>query len=162
MPLFTSATLPEVALKLIVLDAFGAGRSRLPPAPCASWIRKYCPGPIELKPPKNVSCQLLLLMSRYCTVQPLKLTVLFPLLCNSMKSFLYWAPTVPPPPYTWLMATEVEAARELWHVKKPPSTRPAVMKIASRIMQRIYPGLAALKRNRAQGFSLSWGCWNSR
>ena len=43
----------------------------------------------------------------YWTDHPARGTGTLPRLWSSMKSFLYVAPALPPPPYTWLMTTEL-------------------------------------------------------
>ena len=57
-----------------------------------------------------VTDQLVPAAEAYCTDQPATETVTLLALYNSMKSFLYVAPELPPPPYTWLMTTPLTDA----------------------------------------------------
>ena len=47
----------------------------------------------------------------YWTDQPFTEAVVVPRLNSSTKSWVWVAPLLPPPPYTWLMTTLVETAR---------------------------------------------------
>jgi len=42
----------------------------------------------------------------YCTDQPATFTSVAPRLWSSMKSFVYVASELPPPPYTWLITMD--------------------------------------------------------
>src|SRR5689334_24181768 len=84
--LLTSATLPAVALMAIFPMALGVGRLVVPPAPCDSWIRKYCPGASE--PLSAVTCHVVPAAEAYCTDHPFRFTVAPSALRISMKSFL--------------------------------------------------------------------------
>ena len=46
----------------------------------------------------------------YCTDQPVRSTGAEDVLRSSTKSLVNVAPALPPPPYTWLIATSAEAA----------------------------------------------------
>ena len=46
----------------------------------------------------------------YCTDQPVRSTAAAEVLRSSTKSLVKVAPELPPPPYTWLIATSAEAA----------------------------------------------------
>src|SRR5215470_10379378 len=103
-----SATLPLVALIAIVPVASGVGSGTPEPAPAASWIRKYLPG--AMLPVRLVFDHDEPVDDAYCTDQPVMVTVEAPRLNNSMKSFVYCAPVLPPPPYTWLTTMSGETA----------------------------------------------------
>src|SRR5262249_21598912 len=94
--LLTSATLPAVALMAILPVAFGEGKFVVPPAPCASWMRKYCPGASE--PLRAVTCHVAPAADAYCTDQPFRFTGAPSALKISIKSFLKVDPALPPPP----------------------------------------------------------------
>ena len=46
----------------------------------------------------------------YCTDQPVRSTAAEDVLRSSTKSLVNVAPALPPPPYTWLIATSADAA----------------------------------------------------
>jgi len=94
--LFTKATFPTVALIAIVPVASGVG-SVTPLVPPACLIKKYCPG-FKLTFGKVVTDQLVPVDEVYCTDIPLRLTIVLDRLNNSIKSFWYGAPVLPPPP----------------------------------------------------------------
>src|ERR1700720_3161644 len=98
--LVTNAILPEVADKLDVPVASGAGK--LPPtAPLdPSCTRKYLPGASRQLPDWHsaVTGQLVPVAAACCTDQPARSTVVVPRLKISTKSFLKVAPELPPPP----------------------------------------------------------------
>jgi hypothetical protein len=99
---FTSATLPLFADIAIAPLNSGVGRLTEPPPCAASWIRRYCPGWIDLPEPKAVAFadEKAPAAEVYWTDQPVKSTATVPLLWISMKSFLKVEPALPPPPYT--------------------------------------------------------------
>ena len=80
--------------------ASGVGSGVVPPAPCPSWTSRYWPGPrviegsdvtFEEKRPVPVALE-------YCTDQPAREVGVEPRLKSSMKSWVYVAPELPPPP----------------------------------------------------------------
>src|SRR5260370_40292024 len=91
---------------LILPDASGAGRLD-PFVPPDSCTRKYWPEASEQVPEGQsaVVDQLAAEAEAYCTDQPVMSVVVVPRLNSSMKSFLYGAPEVPPPPKILLITT---------------------------------------------------------
>ena len=61
-------------------------------------------------PDSAVTWKLVPVAAAYCTLQPDRSTAAVPRLNSSMKSLVYVAPELPPPPYTWLIVTSGEAA----------------------------------------------------
>src|ERR1043166_4817432 len=68
-------------------------------------------------PLRLVTCHEVPVADVYCTLQPASEIAAAPELKISMKSFLYVAPELPPPPEIWLMTTPVELARGKMVVK---------------------------------------------
>lgn len=93
----TRATLPAVADMAMVPVASGVGRLVVPPAPCASWMRRYWPGRRETLG-RLVTCQEVPAADAYWTDMPLTLAAEGPALKTSMKSFRKVEPALPPPP----------------------------------------------------------------
>src|SRR5262249_19022635 len=62
--------------------------------------------PLSSATPVPPAVQTLPVALVYWSDIPARFTVVVPRLCSSMKSFLYWAPELPPPPYTWLMTSD--------------------------------------------------------
>src|SRR3954471_3747157 len=95
---FTSATLPAVPDMLIAPIASGVGNTAPPPAPAASWIRKYSPG-CNVTAGNGVALfQVPPADDAYCTDQPARSCAFEPALKSSMKSLCSGAPELPPPP----------------------------------------------------------------
>ena len=107
--LFTSATLPAVALILMEPVASGVGRLVVPAAPAASCNSRYCPG-CSVSVGSVVTCHEVPVELAYCTLHPATDTGEAVGLNNSIKSFLYVAPELPPPPYTCEITTDVSVA----------------------------------------------------
>ena len=93
----TSATFPAVALMEMVPTTSGVGSGVVPPAPWASWTRKYWPG-ASVVAVRFVFCHTVPVAAAYWTDHPLRLAGDVPRLNSSMKSFVYVAPELPPPP----------------------------------------------------------------
>ncbi|MNU78176.1 hypothetical protein D3C71_677630 [compost metagenome] len=107
--LLLSNTLPAVPDMAAPPVASGVGSAAVPPAPLACWTSKYWPGCKSIAG-KAVTAQVVPAAEAYCTLQLFTFTGLALRLKISMKSWVYNAPELPPPPYTWLM-TRSEAAR---------------------------------------------------
>src|SRR5512142_1865579 len=82
-------------------------------------------------PESVVTCQLDPADDAYWTDQPVMSTAAVPALYSSMKSFLYVAPLLPPPPYTCEMTTPEADARGR-AVKVTTSARHAAASTAAR------------------------------
>ena len=107
--LLLNNTLPAVPDMARLPLASGVGSAAVPPVPFACWTSKYWPGCKSIAG-KAVTAQVVPAADAYCTLQLPTFTGLAPRLNSSMKSLVYKAPVLPPPPYTWLM-TMSEAAR---------------------------------------------------
>jgi hypothetical protein len=82
-----------------VAEASGVGRGAGLAVPAAIWIKKKWPDGIELFGSATV-VQEVPVAEAYCTEKPFKLMETAVGLYSSTKSFVYWAPELPPPPYT--------------------------------------------------------------
>ena len=76
-------------------------------------------------PVSFVTCHAVPVDEAYWTDQPLTSTAAELLFVSSMKSFVYGAPLLPPPPYTSVMTTSADAAVAGWATRAaaPAKTR---------------------------------------
>ena len=81
-----------------------------------------------------MTCQVVPAADAYWTDQPVTSTAAAEVFRSSMKSLVRVAPELPPPPYTWLMATSADAAVAGAAVSAtaPPATRADTASAATR------------------------------
>ena len=99
---YTTPALPDM---VSVPVASGVGRAPEGVAPAASATR-YFPW-AGMLPDKVVTADVVPVAARYCTLRPVSGIAAPVVFWSSMKSLVYGAPVLPPPPYTSLMTSPV-------------------------------------------------------